>query len=205
MAQAASEAEQAAAAPAAVANATPLGMFAFGTTVIILSCVNAGIIVPKSGAGLGIEAGMALFYGGVVLLVVGIFEFRAGNNFTGTVFSSFAAFWLAFGFLLLPGSSLIAEMAKEGSFLPAVGLLLLVWTIIAAMFTICVLRTTTTLLVTFVVLTLTLLSLTIFYLGGAAFFNTLGGYLGIITSLLAWYIGLAGILPYINPSIKLPA
>ncbi len=64
MAQAASEAEQAAAAPAAVANATPLGMFAFGTSVIILSCVNAGIIVPKSGAGLGIEAGMALFYGG---------------------------------------------------------------------------------------------------------------------------------------------
>jgi hypothetical protein len=205
MAQAASEAEQAAAAPAAVTNATPLGMFAFGTSVIILSCVNAGIIVPKSGAGLGIEAGMALFYGGVVLLVVGIFEFRAGNNFTGTVFSSFAAFWLAFGFLLLPGSGLIAEMAKEGSFLPAVGLLLLVWTIIAAMFTICVLRTTTTLLVTFVALTLTLLSLTIFYLGGAAFFNTLGGYLGIITSLLAWYIGLAGILPYINPSIKLPA
>ena len=205
MAQAASEAEQAAAAPAAVANTTPLGMFAFGTSVIILSCVNAGIIVPKSGAGLGIEAGMALFYGGVVLLVVGIFEFRAGNNFTGTVFSSFAAFWLAFGFLLLPGSGLIAEMAKEGSFLPAVGLLLLVWTIIAAMFTICVLRTTTTLLVTFVALTLTLLSLTIFYLGGAAFFDTLGGYLGIITSLLAWYIGLAGILPYINPSIKLPA
>ena len=205
MAQAASEAEQAAAAPAAVANATPLGMLTFGTTLIILSCVNAGIIVPKSGAGLGIEAGMALFYGGVVLLVVGIFEFRAGNNFTGTVFSSFAAFWLAFGFLLLPGSGLIAEMAKEGSFLPAVGLLLLVWTIIAAMFTICVLRTTTTLFVTFVVLTLTLLSLTIFYLGGAAFFNTLGGYLGIITSLLALYIGLAGILPYINPSIKLPA
>src|SRR5258708_16751905 len=185
MAQVTSEAEQVAAAPAAVANATPLGLFSFAITLFVLSLINAGFLAD---AGFAIVIGLALFLGGLVLLLVGMWEFRAGNNFTGTVFSSFAAFWLAFGFLLLPGSGLIAEMAKEGSFLPAVGLLLLVWTIIAAMFTICVLRPTTTLLLTFLSLTLTLLSLTIFYLGGAAFFNTLGGYLGIITSLLAWYI-----------------
>jgi len=56
----------------------------------------------------------------------------------------------------------------------------------------------------FVFLLLTFIALTIGTLSGAAFFNVLGGYLGIITGLLAWYLGLAGILPYVNPGLRLP-
>ncbi|HEX9131520.1 MAG TPA: GPR1/FUN34/YaaH family transporter, partial [Ktedonobacteraceae bacterium] len=57
-----------------------------------------------------------------------------------------------------------------------------------------------------VLLVLTLGSLTIYFLSGASTttFQIIGGYLGIITSIVAWYLGLAGILPYINPRISLP-
>jgi succinate-acetate transporter protein len=71
---------------------------------------------------------------------------------------------------------------------------------------ICVLRTNVVLIAIFVLVTLTLLALTIAFLQGAGgnFFHALGGYLGIVSSLLAWYLALAGILPYINPGLKLP-
>ncbi len=203
MAQVTSEAEQVAAVPVGI-NATPLGLFAFALTLFVLSFINAGFIVPKAGAGLAIILGLAFFYGGLVLLLVGMLEFRAGNNFTGTVFASYSAFWLSFGFLVLPGTGMLAALLKEGTFAPALGLYLLAWTIFTVLMLVCVLRTNIALIAIFVFLLLTFIALTIGTLSGAAFFNVLGGYLGIITGLLAWYLGLAGILPYVNPGLRLP-
>lgn len=205
MAQAAAESEQAAAAPVGV-NATPLGLFAFGLTLLVLSFVNAGLIVPAVGAGLDIIVGLALFYGGLVMLLVGMLEFRAGNNFTGTVFSSYSALWLSFGFIVFPATGILAALVKEGTLYTGLGLYLLAWTIFTALILICVLRTNVVLIAIFVVVTLTLLSLTIAFLQGTGgnTFHALGGYLGIVSSVLAWYLALAGILPYVNPGLKLP-
>jgi uncharacterized protein len=201
MAQVSAESEQAAAAPAAVANATPLGLFALALTLFVLSLINAGFLADT---GFAIVIGLAVFLGGVVLLIAGIVEFRAGNTFTGTVFTSYSALWLSFGFILLPGTGIFAVMIKENMVAPALGSYLLAWTIYTALLTICVLRTNVVLLTLLVLLVLTLGSLTIFFLAGASTFQTIGGYLGIITSFVAWYLGLAGILPYINPRISLP-
>ena len=197
------EEEFKAAAPAAVANATPLGLFALALTLFVLSLVNAGILADT---GFAIVIGLALFLGGVVLLVAGIVEFRGGNTFTGTVFTSYSALWLSFGFILLPGTGVFAVMAKENMVAPALGYYLLAWTIYTALLTICVLRTNVVLLTLLILLVLTLGSLTIYFLSGASSttFQTIGGYLGIITSIVAWYLGLAGILPYSNPRISLP-
>ena len=89
---------------------------------------------------------------------------------------------------------------------PALGYYLLAWTIYTALLTICVLRTNVVLLTLLILLVLTLGSLTIYFLSGASSttFQTIGGYIGIITSIVAWYLGLAGILPYSNPKISLP-
>jgi uncharacterized protein len=201
MAEVSAETEQAAAAPAAVANATPLGLFALALTLFVLSLINAGFLADT---GFAIVIGLAVFLGGVVLLIAGIVEFRAGNTFTGTVFTSYSALWLSFGFILLPGTGIFAVMIKENMVAPALGSYLLAWTIYTALLTICVLRTNVVLVTLLVLLVLTLGSLTISFLAGAATFTTIGGYLGIITSFVAWYLGLAGILPYINPRISLP-
>ena len=201
MAEVSAESEQAAAAPAAVANATPLGLFALALTLFVLSLINADILAD---AGFAIVIGLAIFLGGVVLLVAGIVEFRAGNTFTGTVFTSYSALWLSFGFILLPGTGIFAVMIRENMVAPALGSYLLAWTIYTALLTICVLRTNVVLLTLLVLLVLTLGSLTISFLAGSSTFQTIGGYLGIITSIVAWYLGLAGLLPYINPRISLP-
>ena len=203
MAQVSAESEQAAAAPAAVANATPLGLFALALTLFVLSLINAGLL---GDTGCAIVIGLAVFLGGVVLLVAGTVEFRGGNTFTGTVFTSYSALWLSFGFILLPGTGIFAVMIKENMVAPALGSYLLAWTIYTALLTICVLRTNVVLVTLLVLLVLTLGSLTIYFLSGASTttFQIIGGYLGIITSIVAWYLGLAGILPYINPRISLP-
>ena len=195
------EEEFKAAAPAAVANATPLGLFALALTLFVLSLVNAGILKDT---GFAIVIGLAVFMGGVVLLVAGTVEFRAGNTFTGTVFTSYSALWLSFGFILLPGTGIFAVMIRENMVAPALGSYLLAWTIYTALLTICVLRTNVVLLTLLVLLVLTLGSLSISFLAGSSTFQTIGGYLGIITSIVAWYLGLAGILPYSNPRISLP-
>ncbi len=44
MAEASIDSEQAVAAPAAVANATPLGLFALAITLFVLSLINAQIL-----------------------------------------------------------------------------------------------------------------------------------------------------------------
>lgn len=41
--------------------------------------------------------GMALFYGGLVQLLAGMWEFAVGNTFGATAFSSYGGFWLSFG------------------------------------------------------------------------------------------------------------
>ena len=195
------EEEFKAAAPAAVANATPLGLFALAVTLFVLSLINAGILAD---IGFAIVIGLAIFLGGVVLLVAGIVEFRGGNTFTGTVFTSYSALWLSFGFILLPGTGIFAVLSKETMVAPALGYYLLAWTIYTALLTICVLRTNVVLLTLLVLLVLTLGSLSISFLAGSSTFQTIGGYLGIITSIVAGYLGLAGLLPYSNPRISLP-
>lgn len=195
------ESEQAAAAPAAAVTGTPLGLFALAITLFVLSIINAGLLGDKAFA---IVIGLALFLGGIVLLIAGLVEFRAGSTFTGTVFTSYSALWLSFGFILLPGSGIFAVMISEKMVAPALGTYLLAWTIYTALLIICVLRTNVLLITTFVLLFLTLGSLTLFFLTGTGSLQTVGGYIGIITSCFAWYLGLAGIMPYINPKISLP-
>lgn len=201
MAEVSVESEKAAAVPAAGANATPLGLFALAITLFVLSLINAGFLADT---GFAIVIGLAIFLGGVVLLIAGTVEFRAGNTFTGTVFTSYSALWLSFGFILLPGTGIFAALIGEKMVAPGLGSYLLAWTIYTALLTICVLRTNVALVSLLVLLLLTFLSLTIGFLAGVATLHTVGGYLGIIASFVAWYLGLAGILPYINPRISLP-
>ncbi|CAJ0839871.1 16685_t:CDS:2 [Entrophospora sp. SA101] len=61
---------------------------------------NAGsptIVIPN------IVVGLALFYGGLVQLLAGMWEFKTGNTFGATAFSSYGGFWLSFGVIFIPG------------------------------------------------------------------------------------------------------
>src|SRR5213080_2636005 len=79
----------------AVANPGPLGLSAFALTTFVLSCTNAGLIPTLPG--FAIVVGLALFYGGIAQILARMWEFRTGNTFGATAFTSYGAFWMAVG------------------------------------------------------------------------------------------------------------
>ena len=182
----------------AVANPAPLGLSAFALTTFVLSCSNAGFIFPAVGAGGSVVLGLAFFYGGLVQLVAGIQEFRAGNTFGATAFCSYGGFWLAVGFLFLPGTGILASLVATKSLFPALTVFGLGWTIFTGLMFIGTLRLSGALVVVFGLLFLTFLALTIGWgadIGGnGATWIQIGGWLGIVTAIAAWYTALAGVL-----------
>ena len=192
-------AERAEAAAPAVANPAPLGLSAFALTTFVLSSSNAGFLFPAVGVGGAVVIGLAIFYGGLVQLIAGVQEFRAGNTFGATAFCSYAGFWMSLAVVLLPGTGILASLAATKSVSAGVGTFLLGWTIFTGLMLIASFRVSGALIVVFVLLFLTFLALTIGWLGGlgSSTFTTfvgIGGWLGIVTAIAAWYAALAGVL-----------
>ena len=202
--------QRAAAAAPAVANPAPLGLSAFALTTFVLSSANAGFFLAKGAASGAIVIGLAIFYGGLVQLVAGIQEFRRNNTFAATAFCSYAGFWLALGFTLMPifgGKNLVDLIGTDAT--KGVGVFLLGWTIFTFLMFLGTFRLSGALVAVFGLLTLTFLALAIGWLaggpsGGSLAWIQLGGWLGIATALVAWYTAVAGVLESTNSAIKLP-
>jgi uncharacterized protein len=206
-------AERAESAAPAIANPAPLGLSAFALTTFVLSATNAGFILPAVFTGGTVAIGLAFFYGGLMQLVAGIQEFRQGNTFGATAFCSYGGFWMALGFILLPGTGIIASLVAAKALSQGVGVFLLGWTIFTGLMLIATFRTTVALIVVFALLFLTFLALTIGWLGGVGTgtFTTwvgIGGWLGIVTAIAAWYTALAGVLASVKmdflPTMPMP-
>ena len=209
-------AERAEAVPT-VANPAPLGLSAFALTTFVLSASNAQFlftgIPPVTGA---IALGLAAFYGGVVQLIAGIQEFRRNNTFAATAFCSYGGFWLAVAFTLSPlfGGKNLVDLASAGAATDAakgVGIFLLGWTIFTGLMFLGTLRSNLALMGVFFFLFLTFLALTIGWLSGlpttgsgSLTWVNIGGWLGIVTALLAWYTALAAILESGPATFRLP-
>jgi uncharacterized protein len=181
-------------------NPAPLGLSGFALTTFVLSASNAGFILAQ-GKGAAIVLGLALFYGGLAQFTAGMWEFRTGNTFGATAFTSYGAFWLSFAFALLPifGGKSLADLAGA----TAVGVYLLGWTIVTGMLLVGSLRLSGALIGVFGFLFLTFLFLTIGALASSTGMTQIGGWLGLITALVAWYTALAAILDYTKVA-KLP-
>lgn len=72
-----------------LANPAPLGLMGFGMTTVLLNIHNAGFF-PVSAMILS----MGIFYGGIAQVIAGIMEFKKGNTFGMTAFTSYGMFWL---------------------------------------------------------------------------------------------------------------
>ncbi|SKB99076.1 hypothetical protein SAMN05660473_03477 [Arthrobacter sp. 49Tsu3.1M3] len=166
------------------ADPAALGLGAFALTTFVLSVINAGLI-PKTVE--PVVLGLALFYGGLAQFAAGLWEFANRNVFGATAFCSYGAFWLSFWFLSqFSAGSLPAADASKG-----VGLYLLAWAIFTAYMTISAWRISMGVFAVFVFLTLTFIALFLGAFFGAAGLSMLGGWLGIVTALVAWYCSLA--------------
>jgi succinate-acetate transporter protein len=75
-----------------LANPAPLGLLGFGMTTVLLNFVHNARLGPIDSMILG----MGIFYGGLAQIVAGILEYRKGNTFGTTAFTSYGLFWLSF-------------------------------------------------------------------------------------------------------------
>ena len=170
----------------AIADPAPLGLAAFALTTFVLSSVNAGLL-PKTVE--GVVFGLALFYGGIVQVFAGLWEFAKGNTFGSTAFCSYGGFWLSFWYLVVHVDlSAAGADAKTG-----VGVFLLGWTIFTVYMTVAAWRTTSALFGVFVLLSLTFLCLAAADLGAGASLGRIGGWLGLLTAFGAWYCAFAAV------------
>ena len=94
------------------ADPAPLGLAAFALTTFILSGHNASFIPDIAWLGL------AFFYGGLVKLLAGMWEFRNRNVFGATAFSTYGGFWMALGFFVT--LTLVSKTAASAVAAPAI-------------------------------------------------------------------------------------
>jgi succinate-acetate transporter protein len=181
------------------ADPGPLGLAAFAGTTFMLSVINAGLVGVQHGAPGGgllpMVAGLALAYGGAAQLLAGIWEFRTGNTFGAVAFCSYGAFWISFYFIVQSAAKNTPTEVFSG-----LGLYLWMWGIFTTYMFVASLRTTGAVALVFLLLAITFFVLGI---GNSSLAGTtnvtngtikLGGYLGIVTAIAAWYASFAAVL-----------
>ncbi|KAG8692662.1 hypothetical protein FRC08_009611 [Ceratobasidium sp. 394] len=173
-------------------NPTPLGLFSFATTTLILSLYNAGargINVPN------VVVAMTMGVGGLSQLLAGMWEFATGNTFGATAFSLYGGFWFSFGLLYWPSSGILDAYTGDAAsqLSSALGIYLTTWTIVTFIMFMATFKSSVSLVTTFFFLLLTFMVLAISQFTGSLGATKAGGVLGCITSFLALYTGSAGL------------
>ena len=170
----------------AIADPGPLGLAGFAATTFVLSSFNAHLIDQNL---LAVVLPLALFYGGLAQLLAGLWEFRKGNTFGSTAFVSYGAFWLSYAaYVKFVAGDLPADTAHQ-----ATGLYLLIWAIFTVYMTVAALRTNGATFAVFVTLSLTFIVLTIAEFAESTGMTKMGGWVGLVTALFAWYASFAGV------------
>jgi succinate-acetate transporter protein len=180
------------------ADPGPLGLAAFALTTFVLSMFNSGL---QSEKGLPIVLGLALAYGGIAQLLAGMWEFRTGNTFGATAFTSYGAFWLSFWAFEQFFAKGITDKVALGH---SVGLFLIGWGIFTAYMFIASLRVSVAVAVVFFLLAVTFIVLGIGNAQADMSITHAGGYIGIATAIAAWYASFAAVTNSTFGRIVLP-
>ena len=168
-------------------NPAGLGLAAFALTTFMLSVFNAGsnlidhhlepVVLP-----------VALFYGGLAQFAAGMWEFQLSNTFGATAFTSYGAFWMSFAGYVHIVAPQIAPLGKTHQ---ATGLFLLSWFIFTLYMNVAAWRISRILFAVFTTLNFAFFFLIVGSLAKITVLTNIGGWIGIITALLAWYASAA--------------
>jgi hypothetical protein len=178
------------------ANPAPLGLFGFGMTTVLLNLHNSGFFGMNT-----MILAMGICYGGAAQVIAGIMEFKKGNTFGTTAFTSYGFFWLSFVVLvLLP--KIDATLAPTEV---AVAAYLFMWGLFTFGLFIGTLRLSRALQVVFGTLTILFFMLAAGdYFKAGDGFKHFTGYEGVLCGLSACYTGLAQVLNEVFGKTVLP-
>jgi uncharacterized protein len=166
----------------AIANPAALGLGGFALTTFVLSTHNAGWAPDLTWVGL------AFFYGGLAQFCAGMWEFRTGNTFGATAFSTYGAFWLALATFVV---MLLAGKVPAGDADNDLGWFLLSFAIFNTYMLLWSTRTNVATFLVFLTLEITEILLVIGFFGGNKQLIQYGGYVGVVTAIVAWYTSAA--------------
>jgi succinate-acetate transporter protein len=169
----------------AAADPAPLGLAAFALTTFLLSAKNAGWT-----HGTDAWLGYAFAYGGIGQLLAGMWEFRNRNVFGATAFSTYGCFWIGLGLYIkfLPAGATPAQIGND------LGWILLAFAIFNTYMLLWSARVNAAVFAVFLTLELTEIVLFVGNFSSSTGIIKIGGYVGIITALCAWYASSAGVI-----------
>jgi uncharacterized protein len=185
-----------------IADPAPLGLAGFALTTFLLSAVNAGWAKNTTG---GDWWGYAIAYGGIAQLLAGMWEFRNRNVFGATAFSTYGAFWIGLGLWLhfiaptATAANLVALNRDLGWILLAFAIFntyMLLWStqVNWAVFSVFLTLEVTEILLFIGNFATKKPALPPFNVFPATGLITAGGWVGVLTALVAWYTSAAGVI-----------
>jgi uncharacterized protein len=166
-----------------LANPAPLGLTGFALTTWMLSMVNAGWY---TGAGVPLVLASAFAFGGTAQFAAGLMEMPRGNTFGFVAFCAYGAFWWSFALLVL----FFAANVPPGF----IGWWLLMWGVFTFYMWIASLALNRAVQLVFLALWITFLLLGVGDLTGMAGLHQAGGYTGLLTAALAFYLAAAEVI-----------
>ncbi len=173
---------------AAIADPAPLGLAAFALTTFLLSAANAKWMDSATG---NAWLGYAIAYGGLGQLLAGMWEFRNRNVFGATAFSTYGGFWIGLALWVL----LVAPKAASASAATHdLGWILLAFAIFNTYMLLWSTQINGAVFAVFLTLELTEIVLFIAFLSVNANLIKIGGYIGVLTAIVAWYTSAAGVI-----------
>ena len=196
-----------------IADPAPLGLAAFALTTFLLSAKNAGWMTHATGSS---WLGFAFAYGGLAQFAAAMWEFRRGNTFGATAFGTFGAFWIGIALwielVVNPAVAAIkpaTAAATVATINHDLGWILLGFAIINLYLLILTTQVNLAVFLVFLALFVTLIILCIGnFNAGSALLPTgtvkVGGYVGLITALLAFYASAAGVAAGMGGKLQLP-
>lgn len=187
-----------------LANAAPLGLLGFGLTTVLLNLVNI-VLFPLDSMILA----MGLVYGGIAQVIVGIMEYRRGNTFGTTTFTSYGLFWLSLVILIvLPNTAVFTGIKTPTG--TAMGAYFIMWGIFSFAMFFGTLKANRALQFVFISVTVLFFLLAARDLTGNAALlgnfkiDELAGYEGIICGSSAIYLGIAEVLNEVYNKTVMP-
>lgn len=180
-------------------NAGPLGLAAFALTTLVLSfynCAADNIHTPN------VVIGLAVFYGGFVQLLAGMWEIVTNHTFNALALSSYAGFWLSYAAIFIPWFNISASYDTTAELDHAIGFFLLAWCIFTYGLCLLTIKTTWAFFGLFFMLGHTFLLLCIGAFAQSDPCNRAGGVLGIVTAFIAWYNAYASVATRRNTYFK---
>ena len=167
------------------ANPAPIGLMGFGMTTVLLNFHNAGLFHLGT-----MILAMGIFYGGIAQVIAGVMEWKKGNTFAATAFTSFGMFWLSLvAILTLPKLGLGEAPATS-----AMVAYLSMWALFTFALFVATLKITKAHQVIFGTLTLLFILLALGDGTGSVAVKHLAGYVGIFCGFSAIYTALAQVI-----------